>query len=170
MAEPKLWQILQRIKTNLLAISSDGGTTYFYSPDQVLIVRTWADKRLFNTTMPITYAMRREDQADVEEATAGPGDGGVISAAVDIQMLVSQVFTTVDPTAEPGDVQVAQRMIRDVKRCLFLDVTLGGLANNIALDKGTGALDMIVEESPAGWICGEMTFRISYSYRPGVDP
>lgn len=164
-----MYQVLQRVQTDLAAILADGGASYWYTPAAVHVVKTWDDERLWDPSRQVIYAVRREARHHEEESTGSNATGGYMAAAVDIHILVSQVFTPSAPTDTPDEVLVVERMERDVlRKLLFEDVKLGGLVNNIAL-AGEGIDDTVIENAPAGWACGEITFRAGYTY-PAVAP
>jgi hypothetical protein len=170
VAEPVLWQILERLQADLAAIVGDGGVSHFETPDRVLVVTTWNDLRLWDTSVGTTakgviYGIRRAGRNHAEESTGDNSTGGNVKATVEVRVLVNQRFNPASPEDVPGGAQVVERMLRDVvRKLLFEDVNLGGLANNVAI-VGQGADDEVIEDTEAGWATGELVFHVEYTYQ-----
>ena len=105
------------------------------------------------------------EERQSEEATGSASTGGTIRALAEFFLLMlrknespaTNPFEEADPTRE----KIVARMARDVERTLWSDVTLGGLAINIAADT------LIIERSMAvegPWAVAEARFEVDYDY------
>jgi len=163
MAESIHEQIVVALRSSLAAITSDGGTTYWYTPAAVVRTLWFApDEAVLKPGLggPI-YAIRPGEETH-EEGTTGSSKG-----FMDLFVLVATPYTDSDTPHNPATVMrwtVVNRMVRDVLRKMLVDVQLvsaGGAVENVFANPVTVDRDRFVE----GWAIAEIHFTIVYAYR-----
>jgi hypothetical protein len=164
MAESKHHQIAEALKARFEAISGDGGATYWYTPDRVARCTVW-DRLLADPTAgAVLYGIRAGRETHREESTGDAVSGGGLAAEAEFFVLMLRQTNAVDenPLGPDSGVKAREqdRMVRDFLRALWLDVTLGGLANNIA----DGSVEVDRDVDVEGWACVEARFTVLYSY------
>lgn len=164
MAESKHNQIADALKARLVAITGDGGTTYWYTPAVVARVQAY-DRLLADPTVGMVYALRAGSEEHLEESTGDAVSGGGMAATAEWFVLMLRPTAAADDNPFGADASTKaieqDRMIRDFLRALLLDVTLGGLAYNVVSGSLVVDRDMEVE----GWAIAEARFRVAYGYR-----
>lgn len=140
MAEPKPEQILAAIKTRLAAIVGDSGVNYWYTPTAVARIDNWAawepewfDQGNYTTV----YLIRGGDETVIEHVDFS------IDRELEYFILGGTKFdtSTLNPFSQTGTISqtVQNRLIADVQKKIWSDVTLGGLGgiiNNEVTDVG----------------------------------
>jgi hypothetical protein len=163
VAESLHHQIAEALKARFAAIVGDNGTTYWYSPDRVVRVQAW-DRLIADPTVGCVYGLRAGEERHREEGTGAPSSGGQVGAEAEFWVLMLRPTAAVDesPFGEDASVKATEqdRMVRDFLRALWLDVTLGGLASNVA--DGSLVIDRDVDVE--GWAVVEARFTVLYSY------
>jgi hypothetical protein len=163
MAESLHHQIAEALRTRLAAITGDGGTTYWYTPAGVARVQAY-DRLVADPTVGMVYAIRAGEERHREEGTGSPTTGGLVAAEAEFWVLMLRPTEATDDNPFGADASTKateqDRMVRDFLRALWLDVTLGGLANNIVDGSLIVDRDMEVE----GWAVAEARFAVFYSY------
>lgn len=151
-----------------------GGASYWFTPDQVYLVTSWDDRRLWNTNAgaagnqyPTIYAVRRHDRNHRRDATGDNAGGDNPTGTVDVSVLVSRYLPQTMPPdpAVPDQVQTLERMLADVLRLFsFQD---SGLTAELVDDVGDagGWDDTVMEDAPDGWVAGVLMFRVPYQYK-----
>ena len=161
--ESKHNQIAQALIDRFAAIVTDGGTTYWYTPARVVRVQAY-DRLLADPTVGLVYAIRAGDERHREESTGDATTGGRMEATAEFFVLLLRPTEAADADpfgADAGTKAIEQdRMVRDFLRALFLDVTLGGLASNIA----AGSLVVDRDTDVEGWAVAEARFSAVYTY------
>jgi hypothetical protein len=166
-ADPKLYTILERVRTDLAAIVA--GADYYYTPHAVRIVRAWPDDGapVWDETLgtdaktdPATiYFVKRELRHIERDSTGDSTTGDHPTATVELSIMVCRRNPESDTTSEA---LVLERMLADVHRKLgFEDPGLGGLVDG---DDVYPADDAIVEDAPGNWSCAQVTLRVAYEY------
>lgn len=159
---PKLIGILDQLVDNFEAMAE---ATSHYLPDKVYRVSSYADGRLFDSSVgePATiYAVRAGDSRTVEWSTGDATSGGFSSAEVEMFVLAMRNGGTDDNTDE---VEVRENLTRDALRVLLMDPTVDGLAVNVADGEITVNRDFFVDGLSDGWICTEIAFPLRYSFQ-----
>jgi hypothetical protein len=150
-------QIAAALATRLTALEADGGVTCWYTPDRVDRV-TFFEDRFLDTAVEHQILLWPGAETHMEHST------GQCRAVCPLTILVAHQIGAAsempDEIAPPTRWTIASRSARDVLRALWADVTLGGLADNVA-EEG-----MVVEYARfvQGWACVEITVPISYTY------
>jgi len=160
MAEPVHEQISAAIRTRLLTIVADGGTTYWYTPDAV--VRCLEFLSSYDVSKEHMLFIRA-DPFDVSEGTTGTIHGTAPFSVLIVRADERASRHPFDEEAsdEPIAAKVITRAINDVCKALLSDVTLGGLAWNVA--DGTIACDPSYQVGGA-WLSALVTFTVRYDY------
>ena len=163
MAESKHNQIAAALKARFEGIVGDSGTTYWYTPAKVARVQSY-DRLLADPTVGMVYALRAGEERHREESTGAAATGGILAAEAEFFVLLLRPTAAADDNPFGADASTKaleqDRMVRDFLRALFLDVTLGGLASNIA--DGSLIVDRDVEVE--GWAVAEARFTVLYTY------
>lgn len=168
MAESRHSQIVEALRTRLAAIVGDGGSTYWYTPARVVRAQVY-DRLLADDSVgtPI-YALRAGEETHEEESTGDAVSGGGIRARAEVFVLLMARTQAADdsPFGFDGETKALEqdRMIRDVLKKLWQDVTLGGLATNLS----DGQLVVDREVDVEGWACVEVRLAVVYSYLAGT--
>jgi hypothetical protein len=129
VAEPVSEQVAAKIKTTLAAIVGDSGSTYWYTPSAVYrapaLVEGLLDRSLAST--PTIYVLIPDEKEPQYSAFGRLWT----TASYDLVCLQSWEL----PTSDAAEYQsstlretVQNRMEADVRKALFTDPTLGGLA------------------------------------------
>lgn len=164
MAESIHWQIVEAIRAKLAAIAGDGGATYWYTPTHVLRVSSW-ERMLADSSLEQILALRAQEETHGEEGTGSLSTGGSVRTRAELTLLMlrrderdtTNPFEEASPTRE----QIVDRMVRDVLRALWDDVTLGGLAINVVAGSFIVDRDVAVEGK---WAVAEARFAVDYDY------
>lgn len=161
--ESRHGQIAEALKARLAAIVEDQGLTSWYTPNRVVRVQAY-DALIADPSIGMVYAIRAGEERHREETT-----GGGMAAEAEFFVLMLRPTEAADDNpfgADESRKPIEQdRMVRDFLRALFLDVTLGGLASNVADGSLIIDRDMAVE----GWAVAEARFTVIYSY-PAATP
>ena len=164
MAESNHWLIAEAIRAKLAAIVSDGGATYWYTPSYALRVTSY-ERLLADTSLTHIYALRAGEELHGEQGTGSVSTGGSVRATAELNLLMlrKDESATTNPfeEASPTREQIVDRMVRDVLRALWTDVTLGGLAINIAASSLFIDRDVAIE---GPWAVAEARFSVDYDY------
>ena len=164
MAESIHWLISQALLTNLAAIVSDAGATYWYTPSNAVRVNSY-ERIMADASRSHILALRAGEEQHAEESTGSNVTGGHVKASPEFYLLIMRREET--DTGDPFDApavtrsRIVDRMVRDVLRALWLDVTLSGQAINIVNDSLIVDRDVDVE---GPWAVAELRFTMSYSY------
>lgn len=165
MAESIHYQISQALVAALDAIAGDGGSTYWYTPSRVVRVSVW-DRLIADASHEHILGLRAGEETHTEESTGTTATGGGMLATAEFYLLMlrREEADTGDPFDKPTTPRelVVDRMVRDCVRALLGgDVTLGGLAINIADGSLIVDRDIAVE---GAWAVAEARFAVQYSY------
>jgi hypothetical protein len=164
MAESIHWQIAEVIRSRLEAIAGDDGTTYWYTPDRAVYTLAF-ENVLADTTLKQVFIVMAGEERQSEEATGSASTGGVVRSLSEFFVLMlrrdpratTNAYREGDPTRE----RVVSRMVRDFVRAMWLDVTLGGLAINIARESLVIDRNMVIE---GPWAVAEARFDVDYDF------
>ena len=163
MAESKHHQIAEALKARFTAIVTDGGTTYWYTPAKVVRVQAW-DRLIADPSVEQVYALRAGEERHTEESTGDAASGGGVKAEAEFFVLLLRPSLAADENPFGADASTKpteqDRMVRDFLRALWLDVTLGGLVENVV--DGSLVIDRDVDVE--GWAVAEARFTVVYSY------
>jgi len=163
MAESLHNQIADALKARLGAIARDGGATYWYTPDRVARVQGY-DMLSADPTVGMAYLVRAGEERHAEESTGDAASGGGVRAEAEFWVLMLRPTAAADENPFGADASTKaieqDRMVRDFLRALWLDVTLGGLVQNVV--DGSLVIDRDIEVR--GWAAAEARFTIVYSY------
>jgi hypothetical protein len=169
-SEPAVWVALEKIRTNLAAITA--GSSYWYTPHRVQVIRggqgEWDPKALegelgtIGSDPATVYLVRRGSRQLGRQQTGTNAQGSRDRARVAVQVLVAQRFTPETDADTPTEALVIERMLADVIRALsFVDP---GLGVSIDADDVFGADDGPLEEMPTNWAVGVIQLEVSYDY------
>ena len=164
MAESRHHQILAALQARFEGIVSDQGVTYWYAPDRVVRVTVY-DRLLADPSVgDVVFALRAGEERHSEESTGDGTNGGYVAAEAEVWALLLRRTASADenPYGSDGTTKADEqdRIVRDFLRALWLDVTLGGLCNNIV----SGSLVVDRDVDVEGWACAEARFTVLYSY------
>lgn len=158
MAESTHEQIAQALKTRLETITTD-------SP-KVLRCRDWPSAAVAERELTIYL---KANPYTSTEGTSGDANGGFAEERASFSILIVKLYERSSNNAEDEEQRsedlaptVISRCIRDVVKALLSEVTLGGLAWNVA--------DGQIEIDPDFRISGaclsaELTFSVKYHYK-----
>jgi hypothetical protein len=165
MAESVAEQIAAALRTLLAGITSDAGATYWYTPTSVLRVAffppSWA---LTPTPGAVVYVLSPGSE-DVSEETTSRGCASEHEFVLQVAKLLDAATENPYLETTPTRWTVVNRLVRDVLRCLFVDVTLSGLVRNISVS----AVSVDREQYDPRWAMAQLRFTVSYSF-PGETP
>lgn len=163
MSESKHEQIAAALEARLRTIQSDGGTTYWYTPD---VLRCLEPTSAFlDPSRPVVLFLSpgSEDHREGESSSM---------MASEAEFYITACAEWAPGTSSPWDDAasgtsrwlVANRLTQDVLRALLATVTLGGLADNIIRDS------LIVDRARwiERWVVVELRFTVAYSYPAGT--
>lgn len=165
MAESRHWLIGEAIRAALgdIVVTGAAGSVYWYKPEKSVRVSRF-DGLLDDATLAQVFALRAGEETHTEESTGDPTSGGIVGAAAEFFLLMlrrhNQATENPYQESDPTRAKVVDRMVRDALRRLWIDVTLGGLANNIS----QGSLLIDRDVWVPGWACAEARFTVLYSY------
>jgi hypothetical protein len=157
-------QIVEAIRARLAAIVGDAGATFWYTPtvrrvraiESTCLDNTFADPVSGKTTL---YLLTPDDEEDLEEPAH------TVEAVMFVDLVVAREIDKVDhPLKTPVEglpETIQNRLIRDAKKKLRQDVTLGGLVDNVEFRRTERSAE---ETFIAGWAVAAMRLQISYSY------
>jgi hypothetical protein len=160
VAEPVHEQISAALRTRLLAIVEDGGATYWYTPDAVVRCLEWLSS--YDVSKEHMLFIKPEPDT-VSEATTGTFQG---SAPFSVLIVRKDERASRHPfdeerSEEPIAATVISRAVADVRAALLSEVTLGGLAWNVA----DGAIEADYSFQIGGaWLAALLTFTVKYDY------
>lgn len=173
--EPAAWIALEKIRTNLAAITA--GSAYWYTPHLVQIVRGGQgefDADALDETLgkwnpgqgdhdPATcYLIRRGSRHLGRQQTGTASQGSRDRATLAVQILVAQRFSPSTDLETPTEALVIERLLADLMRALaFIDPGLGA---SIDADDVYGADDAPLDEMPVNWAMGVIQLEVSYDY------
>lgn len=156
---PKILGIVDQLVENFEAMVAD---TSHYVPDKIYKVVTYQDRRLFDSGPgPTFYAIRPGDSRDLEHST-GDSTGGFNISEVEMFVLAARYWGGSDDSTDA--LTIRENLIRDVKRVLFTDPTVDGLAINVSDGEFTVNRQFFIEGDEDGWVCAEFAFPLSYTY------
>ena len=168
MAESIHNQIIAALVTRLEALEEDGGSTCWYTPNRVVVVNSY-ERLLADPTIKHIYALRPAEETHEEHHTGSSAAGGGLRAIAEFYLLMMRrdEREAMNPFEEatPTRATIVDRIVRDVLRALFLDVTLGGLAINIVQGSLVIDRDLDIEGK---WAVAEARFGIDYEYLAGT--
>ena len=163
MAESRHTQIAAALKARFEAVTGDSGATYWYTPAKVVRIQA-NDRMLADPSVGMVYAIHAGEERHREESTGDATAGGIMAAEAEFFVLLLRPTAAADDNPFGADASTKaieqDRMVRDFLRALFLDVTLGSLASNIAAGSLIVDRDLEVE----GWAAAEARFTVLYSY------
>lgn len=157
MAESIVEQILAGFKTDLEAITEDGGTTYWYTPDIVTRCDVFS-RNLLVAQYDTIYLIR--DTGDDRPASAQFGyEGRELDVWIQLHTQDKHRGETDPHRASTLTGTVRNRMIQDVTKKIESDYRRGDLAVDASTEDTLRDL-----HSPDGWISAMMLFRVNYDY------
>lgn len=165
-ADPKLWTVLERIRTDLASITA--GANYNFTPHRVRVVSggegLWPADDLDESlgSPAVVYLIRRGARQFGRKATGDGVNGPRDQAVVTVQVLVAQRFTASTNTDTPTETLVLEQMAQDVIRKLTFEDP--GLGATVDADDVLSGDDARVEEPPENWTIGALTFQVTYDY------
>ena len=159
VTESRHEQIAEAIIAALSTIVA--GTDYHYAPDRIVRTTFFTEAPFDPSLGEGVYFLRPGDEEIKEEST-----GSQLGEAEFFLVVARRhQVATENPYQEeaPTRWQVCNRMIRDVLKKLFSDVTLGGLAINIITDS------LVIDRARymSGWAVAELRFVVQYSFLVG---
>lgn len=163
MAESIHWQISAALVDALEAISADNGSTFWYTPERVVRVTSY-ERLLADASLTHILALRAQEETHSEQSTGSSATGGVVGAVAEFTLLMLRRDETIESPFDRASItreQIVDRMVRDVLRAIWADVTLGGLAINISAGSLVIDRDVAVE---GPWAVAEMRFAVEYDY------
>lgn len=156
MAESIHEQIAASLQVSLAAIVSDDGL----SPRVGRVV--FFEDHDLDTSLDYIILMRPGDEHHVEESTQE------IRGEMEVFLFLARKFT---PATEivwsvdaPSRWTVADRMVQDVLKAIFNNVTLSGLVNNLVNDSFMVDRARFMDK----WACAEVRFVVNYSWQKGA--
>ena len=158
MAESIHEQIAAALRTSLAGIVSDAGATYWYTPGAVIRVSFFPADFALSESYDVVYVLSPAAEDFTEEAT-----GQVrAQASFALQLARKHRVGTENPYIEstPSRWTVVNRLVRDAVRRLLTDVTLGGLAVNVATD----SISIDREQYLEGWAMAQLSFTVEYFF------
>lgn len=172
MAEPVAEQIASALKTALLAIVEDGGTTYWYTPDAVLI--SAVDPAIVDGATGVDCFYVLEPRTDsTEEMTSGTIVGRIAFSLLGFKRIGS---ATSDPWKDSSHLELLyrERMARDVRRMLYTNVQLSGVtwtaASLVVQNVADGSVEadytITIDAEGCAWSSVLMTFNVLYDVLP----
>ena len=160
MAETLHEQISAALQTRLEEITCDGGETTWYSPDMVYRVLEFSAADLDDSQTHLLF-LRPDNDIVREGATSrveGEATFTILIAKKDARSSKSPIAEAVDD--EPIAATVIGRCVGDVRAALLSEVTLGGLAWNVADGEISADYSFPVEQ----WLCATVSFTVLYDY------
>lgn len=160
MAEPVHEQISAAIRTRLLTIVADGGATYWYTPDAVVRCLEWLSS--YDVSKEHMLFIKPEPDS-VSEATTGTFQGLAPFSVLIVKKdeRASRHPFDEEKSEEPIAATVISRAVADVRAALLSEVTLGGLAWNVA--DGEITADYSYQIGGA-WLSAVLAFSVKYDY------
>lgn len=164
MSESIVEQIMASIKTDLEAITGDAGSTYWYTPGDVVRVDYFDSKTIIKPGHGTPLYLIR-DTGDEDENDDFATMGGMASSFdVFIMLALADPRGNRDPFRVGGTLSgtYRNRMLQDVQKKIETDHTRGGLAmDTSSFHKRRDFVE------PAGWILAEINFTVTYKYTRG---
>jgi len=160
VAEPVHEQISAAIRTRLLTIVADGGATYWYTPDAVVRCLEWLSS--YDVSKNHMLFIKPEPDS-VSEATTGTIQGTAPFSVLIVRAdeRASRHPFDEEQSADPIAATVIARAVADVRAALLSEVTLGGIAWNVA----DGTIDADYSYQVGGaWLSALVTFTVRYDY------
>lgn len=160
MAEPVHEQIAAAIRTRLLTIVGDGGTTYWYTPDAVVRCLEWLSS--YDVSKEHMLFIRPEPD-NVSEGTTGTVNGSAPFSVLIVRKdeRASRHPFDEEQSDDPIAATVISRAVADVRAALLSDPTLGGVAWNVA----DGTIDADYSYQIGGaWLSAVVSFTVRYDY------
>ncbi len=156
MPESIVEQILANVKTQLEAIVSDRGANWWYTPDAVARVDRWDTKYLDMAKGEVIYLVRNTG----DERPADQDHWGSRSRELDVFVLVAKRDDRADVNPyiakAPLSGTIRNRMIRDVEKKLYTDITRGGVALS------TDVREPNRDQAAAGWVVAEIPVTVTF--------
>lgn len=161
MAEPVHEQISAAIRTRLLTIVEDGGTTYWYTPDAVVRCLEWLPS--YDVSMKHMIFIKPEPDEVRELATGKQLEGEAPFSVLIVRNdeRASKWPWDEEKSEDPISATVINRCVADVRAALFSEVTLGGLAWNLAVGPITADYSYQIG---GAWLSAVLQFTVRYSY------
>lgn len=166
MVEPVHEQISAAIRTRLLTIVADGGTTYWYTPDAVVRCLEWLSS--YDVSKGHMLFIKPEPLDKVSEGTTASATQYNAKGLAPFSVLIvkkderaSRHPFDEEQSSDPIAATVISRAVEDVRVALLSEVTLGGLVWNVA-DDGIDA-DHSYQVGGA-WLSALVTFTVRYDY------
>jgi hypothetical protein len=158
-------QIAAALRSRFLAITADGGTTYWYKPDAVLVAEMTETVLTGAGGARTIYVLDPRSCSVVEESNLS------LRGELELHLIVlyDMRLATIDPwaTATTHDrFLLESRMVRDAIRCLQADVTLGAITINTNASSIDVEYGLHIEAEK--WACAALTFSVSYSCDKGA--
>ena len=160
MADSTHQQVWDALKSLLAGIVSDGGTTYWYTPEAVVEFPAFSEQCL-NTEKTVVYVLAPDEESeDVDGFTYQR-----TRVTEQIRLTVAQKFAPdtenpFDPPS-PNRLEVMDRMLRDAEKKLNSDWTLAGLALRVAVVRRDRSAARTYFQ---GWAVAHLTLRAEYEY------
>lgn len=159
MAESAHEQISEALKARLLTIIEDGGTTYWYTPDAVVRCLEFMGSYVDVSKEHMLFLKPENDQ--VSEGATGRVNGLAPFSLLIVRKDERASRHPLDSVSDPIAATVIGRCVADVRAALLSEVTLGGLAWNIA----DGAIEADYSFQVGGaWVSALVTFTVKYDY------
>lgn len=165
MAEPLHEQISAAIRTRLLTIEADGGATYWYTPDAVVRCLEWLSS--YDVSKDHMLFVRPDSDSLSEGTTSSATQYNAKGSAPFSVLIVrkdersSRHPFDEEKSSDPIAATVISRAVEDVRVALLSEVTLGGLAWNVA--DGSIEADYSFQVGGA-WLSAVVTFTVAYDY------
>jgi len=160
MAESIAEQIMVALQAKLAGIVADGGATYWYTPEKVARYFEFSDK-VIARQYAAYFVMVPDDMEAVEEPSFIVRE----DMSVDIAGLVRIDQGVEDPFDPDSSIPlrntVQHRILRDAKRALRQDVSLGGLAENVMIPTSELGPERTYLD---GWALVFMRVVVEFSY------
>lgn len=159
MVEPTHERISAAIRTRLLTIVADG-TSYWYTPDAVVRCLEWLS----------SYDVSKDHMLFIkpEPDTVSEGTTGTIQGLAPFSVLIVRADERAsrhpfdeEQSSDPIAATVIARSVADVRKALLSEVTLGGIAWNVA--DGEITADYSYQIGGA-WLSALVTFTVRYDY------
>jgi hypothetical protein len=159
MAEAIPKQIADALKATFVAIVADGGVTYWYKPDTVVVCALtdtlWSSAAKGKTV----YVVDPSDGFLTERGQSAE----MVLGRLTIRLVVAKDLELA--SMNPWDLAGARfdeesRLVRDATRAILVDVTLGGIAYNTLAETLTVDYGL---KMPGSWCAAALEFEVEYS-------
>jgi len=163
MAESKADQIVDAVVKKLASIQSDGGETYWHSPDRVRRVRTWKEAH-FDPTLRHLIFIRPGQERHFEDGT-----GGRMRGELYLFIVTARQHKLSDPDGDsinPGPWTLAERSKRDILKAILqwrTEPTIPYVYNVMGEEEGLLA-EHVDDALLPGWAILELTIKALYTY------